>query len=862
MTAVTLKGLLGRKFRATLTALAIILGVAMVSGTYVLTDTISKAFDEIFSGSYENTSAVVTGRQIVKFSSSGSATVPAQVLSRIRALPDVETASGQIFDLSGASNYAKLIGRDGETLGGSGGAPTFAFGLDGTEPSLSPVSLVEGNWANGPNEIVIDSSTAKSHDYGPGDEIRVSAQGPIERYRITGLSKFGSVDSLGGATFAVFDVPTAQKLLQKENVYDAIAVAARSGVSPERLAAEIRPLIPPTAQVKTGEEQAKSSSKDTKEFTKFIQLFLLSFGGIALFVGAFVIFNTLSITVAQRAREFATLRTLGASRRQVMRSVLLEGLVIGAIASVIGLFLGVALARGLSSVFAALSLDLPQSGTVFATRTVVVSLVVGILITAVATFAPAIRATRVPPILAVREGAELPKSRLAPFSTLLALVTLALAVALVGYGAFVGSAGTKPRLVALGLGVVALFIGVALVSARIVRPLASFVGTPARTLGGSPGRLARDNAVRNPGRTASTAAALMIGLALVTIVASLGKGMRSAGEDSLREQVRADYVITSENGFDPFPVAAGESVVGAPGVDVVSAVRSEHARVFRSDVTVDGIDPATIERVYRFSWKTGSDDVVRGLGVDQAVVSERFADKHKVGVDDIIRLTTPNGQHFLFGIKGVFSPPKIDKLDPVLGSVVISKLAFDQSFTRPKNIYSFVNGSNGASAATAASIEGRLAAYPDATVRTRDAWVAKRSAGINQLLNLLYVLLALSVIVSLFGMVNTLVLAVFERTRELGMLRAVGMTRRQTRRMIRHESVITALIGAALGLPLGLLMAALVTRALEDQGLAFRVPVLPLVIFAVIAVVAGVVAAILPARRAAQLNVLQALQYE
>ena len=862
MTAVTLKGLLGRKFRATLTALAIILGVAMVSGTYVLTDTISKAFDEIFSGSYEHTSAVVTGRQIVKFSSSGSATVPASVLQRIQRLPDVESASGQIFDLSGASNYAKLIGRDGETLGGSGGAPTFAFGLDGSQPSLSPVSLVDGAWASGPEEIVIDASTAKGHDYGIGDEIRVSAQGPIEPYRITGLAQFGSVDSLGGATFAVFDVATAQELLQKENAYDAIAVAARDGVSPDRLAAEIRPVIPPTAQVKTGEQQAKSSSKDTKEFTKFIQLFLLAFGGIALFVGAFVIFNTLSITVAQRAREFATLRTIGASRRQVMRSVLLEGLAIGVIASIIGLFLGVALAKGLSSVFAALSLDLPKSGTVFATRTVVVSLVVGVLITALATLAPAIRATRVPPILAVREGAELPKSRLAPFSTLLALVTVALAVAFTAYGAFVGGVGTKPRLLALGLGVVLLFVGVALVSARIVRPLASIVGTPATLLGGSSGRLARDNAVRNPGRTASTAAALMIGLALVTIVASLGSGMRNADKDALRDQVRADYVITSENGFDPFPVAAGDSVVGAPGVDVVSDVRSEHARVFRSDVTVNGIDTASIDVVYHFSWATGSNDVVRNLGVDQALVSKRFADKHKLDVDDILRLTTPNGQHVLFGIKGIFSPPKIDKLDPVLGSVVIAKLAFDQTFTRPKNSYTFVATSRGASERTTAAIEQRLAGYPDATVRTRDAWVTKRSAGISKLLNLLYVLLALSVIVSLFGMVNTLVLAVFERTRELGMLRAIGMTRRQTRRMIRHESVITALIGAAVGLPLGLLMAALVTRALEDQGVAFRVPILPLLAFAIVAVIAGIVAAILPARRAAQLNVLRALQYE
>jgi putative ABC transport system permease protein len=325
--------------------------------------------------------------------------------------------------------------------------------------------------------------------------------------------------------------------------------------------------------------------------------------------------------------------------------------------------------------------------------------------------------------------------------------------------------------------------------------------------------------------------------------------------------VRADYVITSRNGFDPFAVAAGDAVPGTQGVELVSNVRNEHARVFRSDVTVDGIDPA-ITGVYHYRWESGSDDVVRTLGVDQAVVSKNFADKHKLDLHDIMRLTTPDGQHYLFGIQGIFSPPKIDKLDPVLGSIVISQLAFRQTFARPKNIYTFINASAGANDVTTAALKQRLAAYPDAKVQTKEQWVTKRSAGINKLLNLLYVLLALSVLISLFGMVNTLVLSVFERTRELGMLRAVGMTRRQTRSMVRHESVITALIGAALGLPLGILMAALLTRALADQGVAFKVPVIYLVAFALVAVIAGIVAAIVPARRAAALNVLEALQYE
>ncbi len=860
MITVTLKGLLGRKFRAILTALAIVLGVAMVSGTYVLTDTISKAFDNIFSGSYKNTSAVISGKQIVKFSSSGNATIPASLLEKVKLLPGVESAGGEIYDLNSTSDYAKLIDRNGKAIGGN--SPTFGFGFDGRDSRFNPLKLVEGTWAAGSDEVVIDAATAKDADFEIGDRIGVSAQGPIRKYRVTGIAKFGSVDSLGGATIAVFDVATAQELLHKKGVYDAIAVASRSGVSPEELKRQIQPILPASAEVKTGAEQAKANAKDTKEFTKFIQLFLLAFGGIALFVGAFVIFNTLSITVAQRAREFATLRMLGGSRRQVLRSVLLEGLVIGAVASVIGLFLGLALAKGLSSVFAALNLDLPKSGTVFATRTVVVSLVLGLGITLAASLAPAMRATRVPPILAVREGSTLPRGRLAPFAGVIAGAMIAISVLLISYAMFVGGVSTKQRLAVLALGVLVLFVGVALISSRIVRPLATLVGAPAELVGGPAGRLARQNSVRNPGRTASTAAALMIGLALVSVVAVLGAGLRSADKDALRRQVHADYVVTAKNGFDPFPTAAGDAVAGVKGVETVSHVQNEHARIFRSDATIDGLDATTITKVFHFDWENGSDAVLGDLGLTGAVVRQKFADKHRLEVGDPFALTTPDAEHYIFEVRGIFDPPKIDNLDPVLASVNLSREAFQFAFPRPKNIYTFVNVEGGANDAATAGLKRALGSYPDASVRTRDAWVDKRAAGINKLLNLLYVLLALSVVVSLFGMVNTLVLSVFERTRELGMLRAVGMTERQTRRMVRHESVITALIGAALGLPLGVGLAALVSQAMSDQGLSFRLPIYSLLVFAAVAVVAGVVAAIVPARRAARLNVLEALQYE
>jgi putative ABC transport system permease protein len=859
MTSFALKGLAGRKLRALLTALAIVLGVAMVSGTYVLTDTIKSAFDQIFAGSYKNTSAVITGKSAVSFAQSGSPTVPGSVLIKIKGLDDVQTATGQIFNLNDSSDTGKLIGRNGKPLGSSGN-PTFAFGLDPGIGKLNPMTLTDGRWAANSHEIVIDNGSAKSGKFKAGDTIGAAVQGPVKQYRITGIAKFGSVDSLGGATVAVFDTKTAQRLLGKDG-YDLIAISAKPGVSPESLVDEIKPLLPKNTEVQTGAEQAKAAAKDISEFTKFIQYFLLAFGAVALFVGAFVIFNTLSITIAQRTRELATLRTLGASRRQVRRSVLIEGFAIGTLASLLGLALGVGLAKGLGALMAAMNLDLPKAGTVFEARTAIVSIVLGIVVTMIASIAPAMKATKVPPIAAVREGATLPPGRFAPYRTVVALAVVGLSLALLGYGLFVHGVETGPRLAAMAFGVLGLFVGVALTASKLARPLASTLGRPFARLGIS-GSLARENAMRNPARTASTAAALMIGLALVTMVATLGKGLISSDRDALRHQVQADYVVTSKNGWDPLARATGDAAAAAPGVTVASSVRNEQAKVKGDEVRVDGIDAATIASVYHYDWVQGSNATLGSLGRDGAVIREKWATKHDVGVGDRITVTNPAGKTTSYVVRGIYTQPKFGQIDPVLGSIALSQQAFDRAFDRPQNAYTFLNVRGGATTETTAALKAALAAYPDAKVSTRSEWVDFRSKGVTQLLNLLYVLLALSVIVSLFGMVNTLVLSVFERTREIGMLRAVGMTRRQVRRMIRSESVVTALIGAALGLPLGLFLAWMVTKALSGQGVAFAIPGKLLVYFVWVSVSAGLLAAIAPARRAARLKVLQALQYE
>ena len=829
----------------------------MMSGTYVLTDTIDAAFDTIFVESYAGTDAVIRGRAPeISFQDVQAQTPPFEesVLAAARRVEGVEAAAGSVTD----QTAVKILTPEGKAVD-TMGAPSLTFGIDPRESRFNPLDLVEGRWARGPGEVVIDAGTADGEGYELGDPVGIASLGPVREFELVGIAQFGGVSSLGSATFAVFELREGQRLLEKEGKLDAVSVAAESGVAPEELVSNLERELTTSVQVQTGAQQAEEDAGEISGFTQFIQYFLLAFAAIALFVGAFVIFNTLSITVAQRTREFATLRSIGASRGQVLRSVVAEALVIGILSSIIGLLLGLLLAKGLSSLFTQLGLELPQTGTVFATRTIVVSLLVGILVTVLAGLAPALRATRVPPIAAVREGATLPPGRLAPFAPYIAIVTIVLSLLALGYSMFVEDVPTGQRLVLIAAGVLLLFIGVALISSRLVEPIAAIVGAPAGALGGAAGKLAQGNARRNPGRTAATAAALMIGLALVTFVAVLSQGMKSSNREAIEEQVKADYVITSQNGFEPFVAAAGDEFDEAQGVQLATDVRSDLAELAGSGRYLTGVEPETITQGYTFNWKEGSDAVLSQLGRNGAIVDDNFAEEKELAVGDTFAAVSPENKRVELQVKAIYEPPPFY---PILGSVSVSKRTFDTLYERPRNQFTFVNVPGEPTDAQEAQLASLVADFPDAKVQTREDWITQQDEDFNQFLAMLYVLLALSVIVSVFGMVNTLVLSVFERTRELGMLRAVGMTRRQVRRMIRHESVITALIGAALGLPLGVFLAFLVTRALSQFDIRFEVPAVQLIVFAVVAIVVGVLAAIAPARRAARLRILQALQYE
>jgi putative ABC transport system permease protein len=855
MLRVALKGLAGRKLRALLTAIAIILGVAMISGTYVLTDTINNAFTSIFTETYKNADAIISAKTAFTNDNGNGVQAPSfsdYLLGRVKALPDVKAAEGSVTDAQ-----TKLVGRNGKVVS-THGAPSLAFSVNPNgDQRFNPLQLVAGTWPSGPDEIAIDSNVASSKHYKVGDTIGVERNGPVQKFRIAGIVKLPGV-SIGSATLSVFDLPTLQTLLGRVGKLDLIRVQAKTGVPTSKLIAEIKPVLPASAQIRNTSAQVKEDKKSVNGFTSFIRYFLLAFAGIALFVGSFVIANTLSITIAQRTREFATLRTLGATRRQILRSVIVEALVIGILGSVTGLFLGLALGKGLKWVFSLLGFGLPTAGTVFENRTIVVCLVVGTVITLLASLRPALRATRVPPIAAVREGAELPRGRFARWTPFISGATLLIGVLLLAYGVLAHNLPTASRLFSLAAGILLLFFGVAANAQRLVRPLASVLGWPGTRIGGAAGTLARDNAMRNPKRTASTASALMIGLALVTFVAILGQGIRSSFESAVDDLFKANYALTSQDTFTPLTIAAERAVAKAPGVTAVSGIRAGSARVFGSVENLTGADPE-LTKVVHLDWKEGSNAVPAELGKTGAFVDDKYAKKHHLHVGTPLALETPTAKTLHLKVLGIF---KLPKGGSPFGPVTISNALFDANYVDPENEMAFVDIKGGVSDANTRALNAAIAGFADAKVQTHSQFKANFEKPLNNILSLLYVLLALSVIVSLFGIVNTLVLSVFERTRELGMLRAVGMTRRQTRRMIRHESVVTSLIGAALGIVVGFFLAILVTHALSSEGIVFAVPYASIVYFVIAAIVVGILAAIWPARRAAKLNVLAALQYE
>ena len=610
-------------------------------------------------------------------------------------------------------------------------------------------------------------------------------------------------------------------------------------------------------EVETGEENTASQKDDVGEFINILRTALLIFAGVSLFVAAFLIFNTFSITVAQRTREFAMLRTLGASRRQLVTSVILEAFVLGLAASALGLVLGIGFAPAINALFQALEIDLPNEGTVIAARTIILSLVLGTLLTVLASLIPALRVTRVPPVTGLREGAVLETEKSHRVRTAVAFVLTGVGIAVMLLGVF---GALSPGEAWVGVGAVAIFIGVALLSPRLVRPMASIVGRPLERFRGVSGRLARENSVRNPGRTASTAAALMIGLALVSFVAIFAAGLRSSINSAFDKTIQGELILANNDGFSDISSGTVDAARGVDGVAVASPTRFSQANVAGEEGGYQTlVDPKTVNSVYSLDWKDGDASLLSGLGPTDAVIDEKWGRGEGLEVGDSFTTGTASGRKIRYRVRGTFFDDADFNGDYVASDVNAKDYGEKDSVTQV-----LVKLDEGADEG---AVKERLDAavgkrFPTVEAKNQEEFKDFIGEEVNTLLGVVYALLALAVIVSLFGIVNTLALSIFERTRELGLMRAVGMSRRQVRSIVRYESVITALIGAVLGSLLGVIFAVIMSRPLADEGFKLSIPVGTLIVLLVLAVLAGVLAAIAPARRASRLDVLEALAYE
>jgi putative ABC transport system permease protein len=843
----TLKGILAHKLRLAATALAIVLGVSFVAGTYVLTDTINATFTNLFDEVTQGIDVAVRSKDVFG-GQMGEVRdpMPEEVLNEVRTVDGAKVAEGSV------TGFAQFVDKDGKPVT-TGGAPTLGVSVS-TAPELQAGTTIRsGRLPSGPNEMVVDAQTAEKHGFAVGDRVKVLLQGPARTFTVSGIVGFGSASNLGGATLAGFTLPTAQEVLNRQGRFDEIDVVAAEGTTPEQLRDRVRSVLDPRYEVLTGEELSADAARAINDtFGRFLSTALLSFAFVALLVGAFLIFNTFTIIVAQRTRELALLRCLGASRRQVMTSVLLESLVVAVLASLVGLGLGVLIANGLKALLTGiLNFDLPTTGTVFLWRTAAVSLAVGIVVTLLAALLPARKATRVPPVAALQPETAFAPTHFRRRRIVLGLLVTAVGVALLLAGLFQDQGN---RLVNVGSGAVIVFFGVAILSPLIARPLARLIGWPFARAFRLPGTLARENAMRNPRRTASTAAALMIGLALVTFVSIFAASIKASTTETLDETIAADYILQNDT-FTPFSPDLATRLADQPELAAVVGVRLGAFKQDGATKQLFGIDPAAYDRVVKTEVVSGSMADLQSGGL---AVKEDVAEASGWTVGERVALQFPRGGTQQVPVKAIY------KDNSVNGDYLLSLADYQRFYADQADSQIMVQAAEGTDpAASRAAINRVLVDFPNVTVRDQAEYKAETARQIDQVVNLFFALLALAVVIALFGIVNTLGLSIFERIRELGLLRAVGATRRQVRSMIRWEAVIIAVLGAVLGLAVGVFFGWTIVRATRGIGITeFALPGGQLVLFVVFAALAGILAAVLPGRRAARIDVLRAITTE
>jgi putative ABC transport system permease protein len=843
------KSLLGRKIRLFLSTFAIVLGVAFVAGSFVFTDTLSRSFTAIFASSVGD----VVVRPVGSTNDDGTPTtkfVPASLVEKLATAKGAARADGNVTTLGlfVVDGHNKLIGGNGPPGIGINltGAPA-GHGIKGLEITKGRAPVKAG-------EVAMDAKTAERAGYHIGSTVQLvsASKRALLRPTLVGLASFADGGSTNGATITIFDTSSAQRLFAggKDRFNDAW-VTAKPGVSQDDLRAKVAALLPKGYVAVTGDKAADQAASSLLKAISFIGKFLLIFAGISLVVGSFLIVNTFSILVAQRSRELALLRALGASRKQVTRSVLFEAAVLGFLGATLGLGLGVLLAMGIRALFATFGLDLSGAPLIFAPRTVVASYVVGLVVTTVAAYLPARRSARISPVAALRDDVAMPESTLrGRFWSGAGLALTGIGLMLLGLFADVPQPGYV-----VGAGILAALLGAAAASPVISKPFLRLASGFYRRSFGAVGQLAGENSLRNPRRTAATASALMIGLALVTTMSIVGASSKASVNKTIADNFQGDLVVSNIVGGQ-FSPSIADRISKTPGVGSVARLRYVPTRVKGDNVHIMGLDPAMLHRVVRVDMVAGAtSDLHHGT----VLVTKKQATKDHLAIGDAVTMKMPNGKQ-TYRVAGIYADN-----NPVLAFPYTTtlKTLVDAGFQAADN-YLIVTATAGTDVKTLqATIEKQTANLPTVTVKDQDGYAAEQRGQFNQLLFLIYALLGLALVIAALGIVNTLALSVIERTREVGLLRAIGLGRRQLRTMIRLEAVVIAVLGALLGVAMGIVFGVALMTSLRDQGLkVISVPVVDLVALVLGSALIGVLAAVLPARRAARLDILKAIATE
>lgn len=837
-----LRNVLAHKARLLMTILAVTLGVAFVSGTLVFTDTLGNAFRNQSAKSYDDIAVAVTTYADQR--DEDTRAIDEATLEKIRALDGVASATGRVDGFAGVADPdGKLIGNGWSNTGAN-----FAPGGDGQDPAYD---FTAGKGPVEPGGVALDRDTAKKGEYEVGDTVRVATNGPVKEYTLTGIftTEDGAVNA--GGSLVLFDTPVAQKLFLRPGEFKDVSVAAERGASDRALLAAVKPLLPEGASARTGADRADEQAEEIEKSLSTLSKVLLSFAGVALFVGVFLIANTFTMLVAQRTKELALLRAVGASRRQVKRSVVLEAAVVGLVASVVGFALGLGLAVALRSAMSLLGGKIPAGPLVVAPLTVVTAFAVGVLITVLAAWLPARRAAKIPPVAAMSSAhAVATVKSLVLRNTIGGIVTLLGAAGIIGGAAAAGSNG---QLLVAG-GTFLALIGVIILIPLLSRPVIALVRPLLLRLFGVSGKLAAQNAVRNPRRTGATASALAIGLTLVTGISVLGVTLGHAVDKVTTDNIKADYMVSMASG-DSLDESALTALEKAKGVTAVSPQQAVWLTIGDGGVSASGVTPGDVQQVLALDTVAGSLD---SLEKGEIAVAEKTAKSRGWKPGDTVAVTFHDKK------KGTLKVGALYKDNEFLSPVLVPRSVIAPHEGKGDIQEIWVKTEGGASAANEQALVDALGGNPGMSVMDRQDIRDLFGGSVNLAMNIMYGLLGMALIIAVLGVVNTLAMSVFERQQEIGMLRAIGLDRRRVKRMIRLEAVVISLFGAVVGIGLGLFLGWAIgqTVAKEIPGYVLVLPWGRIAVFLLLAGSVGVLAALWPARSAARLNMLTAIKTE